>query len=105
MTLYNLYNYETKEYVGTYSTKDVAEKLSIRQDNINNYSQTNYNYKGYLIKREDEDDNLINNETINNLLNEFDKYRLMILNSEPKITKTIIKKTFTIWKEKPENKK
>lgn len=94
--MYNLY--KGNELIGTFKASEIAKKLNLYEGNISKYSTTGYTYRGdYRIER-------AGNEDIKDLLEEWDKARFAILNAPDKITKTMVKVPFSIWKKKLESK-
>ena len=94
MNIWDLY--DNGNYVGTYKTDELTEKLGIYKDTISRYYEHGFVLNGrYTFEKVNKDDHLFE---------EWNKYRMMIRNAKPKMVKTVMKKGYdikniNIWKD------
>lgn len=87
--------YDNGNYVGTYKTDELTEKLGIYKDTISRYHEHGFVLNGrYTFEKVNKNDHLFE---------EWNKYRMMIRNAKPKMVKTVVKKGYdikniNIWK-------
>ena len=99
MYLYNLY--ENEKFVGTFKPSEIAKILNCNLSDVSKRADDGYVHGGKYKFEKIEKENF---DYIEDLLEEWDDIRFSILNAPDKITKTMIKVPFSIWKKKPESK-
>ena len=91
--MYDLY--KGNELIGTYTSAAISDMIGIRQCLVNLYADEERTFNEYSIRYACD---------FKDLLGDWDETRNKILNAPDKITKTMVKVPFTIWKRKPESK-
>ena len=84
--------FDNNEFIGVYTSLEISNMIEVSQNQVSVYANTQKTYKDryYFEIAEDTD----------SIMKEWDEARLSILNAPDKITKTVIVKPFSIWKEK-----